>query len=405
MTYYIKNEHIMSDDINNGKPQVFKIDEQEQKNYQLSPNENEINVYPATEGELANALIMKHEAEELIRIRQEGEALGLYGKKLKEYVVEHSGDLVKRPHLSIAKPTANVVYNTDEVIEEDITKDKVKMEKYKEEYLSHFNDEEDEEDDNEEWLAKVSEKQVDAPYELVKIPSLGKQYKHKDGEFIKMAFMNGSDENILTNSNILKSGRFLEILFSRKILSNIKYKDLIPADRDALMIWLRGTAYGDKYPIQVADPKQKTEADEPVIYDVDIELSNLPIKYLKLTPNKKRNFEFKTELGNVIEFRYLTVGQLESFQKYVLGEFEKYGDKYVDTMTDFLAELIVSYNGETDKEKIRKHVKYMRSIELKAFRTFMAENDFGVDFALKIETIGGVVETNFPINAEFFWAS
>lgn len=391
---------------NKNKPNVFDVDSNIEQ--PLTPNYDkvqEIQLYPANENELKYATQMKEEAELQMRIKAEGEALGLYGKELKQYVAEKSGDISKRPHLSIEKPKATITYKSEEkdemeISESDLAKEKARL------FESIENDPELKEKEirYNKWVDSISEPQYDAPFELVKLPSLGKQYKTREGAHIKMAFLNGSDENILINPNVMKSGRFLEILFSRKILSNIKYKDLIPADRDALMIWLRGTAYGDEYPIVVTDPRD-LDKEEPRTYDVNIELSKLPVKELQLTPNKNGNFEFTTKMGNIIEFKYLTIGQLEKLQIMVLAKFDEFGEFYTDTMADFLSELIVSYNGNTDKEYIRKQVNYMPMSELNEFKKFMADNDFGVDFNLTIETEGGVVNTAFPINAEFFWAT
>lgn len=392
---------------NKNKPNVFDVESNVEK--PLTPNYDkvqEIQLYPANSEELKYATQMKEEAELQMKIKAEGEALGLYGKELKLYVAEKSGDISRRPHLSIEKPKATISYK-NEMEEEEIKITESDLAKEKARLMESINDEA-EEDEKEirynKWVDSISEPQYDAPFELVKIPSLGKQYRTREGAYIKMAFLNGSDENILINPNVMKSGRFLEILFSRKILSNIKYKDLIPADRDALMIWLRGTAYGDEYPIVVTDPRD-LDKEEPRTYDVNIELSKLPVKELQLNPNQKGNFEFTTKMGHVIEFKYLTIGQLEKLQVLVLAKFDEFGEFYTDTMADFLCELIVSFNGNEDKEYIRKQINYMPMLELNEFKKFMSDNDFGVDFNLTIETEGGVVNTAFPINAEFFWAT
>ena len=42
----------------------------------------------------------------------------------------------------------------------------------------------------------------------------------------------------------------VEILINRKILEpDLRYEDLLVGDRNAIMIWLRATGYGEMYPV------------------------------------------------------------------------------------------------------------------------------------------------------------
>jgi len=118
--------------------------------------------------------------------------------------------------------------------------------------------------------------QTDVPYDIIELPSRGLLYKNKQSK-IKLAFLNGMDESIITNPNLLKSGEFLEVLINRKMLdTDIKYKDLHIGDRNAIMIWLRSTGYGPMYNIVLSNPKSK-EYEE---FTVEIDLSKIKVKYL-----------------------------------------------------------------------------------------------------------------------------
>ena len=85
-------------------------------------------------------------------------------------------------------------------------------------------------------VRELSEPQWDAPYDVIPLPSEGKLYKSKKSS-IKVAYLNASDENLLTSPNIVGSDRFMEILINRKILeADLRYGDLHIGDRNAIMI-------------------------------------------------------------------------------------------------------------------------------------------------------------------------
>lgn len=344
--------------------------------------------------------------------RIEGQRLGLSGKELRNYIATNTEDDSHRPELAFEKPKGTVIYKETHTEEVEPKLTDIGVEKLShmtaDEYMSEVVNKDSDEDILKElkamenkfnkWIESQSIKQMDAPYELVPLPSMGVQYGFKD-KYIKMAFLNGSDESILTNPNIMKSGKFLEVLFSRKILSNISYKELIPADRDALMLWLRSTSEGSDYPIEVIDPK----TNEP--FPVTIDLTKLPVKTLSLKTNRRLNFEFTTSKGKLIEYKLLTVGVLEVLEAELLEKHIESDGNYNGQLIDLLCALIQSINGETNKSEIRKQVNYMSRKEIAEFKDYLADNDFGVDFNLDIMTLGGEsLSVPFPFNPEFFWS-
>lgn len=405
-------------DQENKKPNVFNEVSENDKEFVKTTDYDkidEIQLQYATEGELFHANVMKENSERQLKFKREGEKMGLFGKELKQYVIDNTKDISVRSELSEVKPKGSITYDSDKTINKinfdenghivgvqsnDLSDEALSLIKESEKTITEQENAEikalNEKLDR--WYEKMSEAQYDAPFELVSIPSQGKQYGFKD-KFIKMAFLNGSDEEVLTNPNIAKSGRFLEILFKRKILSDITYEELIPADRDALMVWLRGTAYGSDYPIEVVDPKDESA------FEVMLDLSELPINYLNLNTNKNGLFEFKSSVNNIFEFKFLTIGQLSKIEDQIISGYDSDGELYTESSTDFLCEIIQSINGETDKVKLRTKIKYMSLKEINEFKKFMAENDFGVDFNLRITTPGGEsITTPFPINRNFFWS-
>jgi hypothetical protein len=158
-------------------------------------------------------------------------------------------------------------------------------------------------------VAEISQPQMNQPYDVIPLPSEGKLYKNKK-EKIKVAYLTAADENLLTSPNLLGSDDFLEILINRKLLEyDLRYKDLLPGDRDAIMIWLRSTGYGEMYPVTVLD-----ENDVP--FETEIDLSTLKVKNLNVLPDEDGLFTFVLPVSkSVIKFKLLTMGEIDELVK------------------------------------------------------------------------------------------
>ena len=161
------------------------------------------------------------------------------------------------------------------------------------------------------YILELSQPNYNAPFDVIPLPSKGKLYKNKK-ESVRLAYMTTADENILTSPNLLQSGEFLEILINRKILEpTLRYKDLLPGDRNAIMLWLRATAYGEIYPVTLLD-----ELNEP--FDTEINLNELKTIELNENPDEEGLFYFQLPLTKAeIKFRLLTMGDVDTIEKIV----------------------------------------------------------------------------------------
>jgi len=210
------------------------------------------------------------------------------------------------------------------------------------------------------------------------------------------------DENIITNPNLLRSGKFLEILINRKILdSSIRYKDLHVGDRNAIMLWLRATGYGPMYKIILHDPENEYKE-----FEVDIDLSKLNTKHLGVKPDADGLFDFKLPLcGKTIKFRLLTVGDLEEIEAHVEKMTEDVGPEFTDTSTYTLKKQIVSVDGISDKSTVINFIEQgMRLGDVRSFRNYINEIESGIDMNITVGTPGGgSLNTFLPLNTSFFW--
>jgi hypothetical protein len=234
-------------------------------------------------------------------------------------------------------------------------------------------------------------------FDLIPLPSEGKLYRSKKNN-VKVAYMTTMDENILTSPNLLQSGEFLEILINRKLLeSDIRYTDLHVGDRNAIMIWLRATSYGEMYPVTLFD-----ENDEP--FETEINLNELTIKKLGAEPDEEGLFSFELPISKyIVKFKLLTVGDIENIEK-LLEEDKKNEIPVNNSNTYMLEKLIVDINGERNKGVLRDAIQTLRVKDIKDLKAYVDSIESGVDLNIEVGTPGGgSVKTFLPLNFKFFW--
>lgn len=253
----------------------------------------------------------------------------------------------------------------------------------------------------EDYIQQISQPQFNMAFDVIPLPSEGKLYPSKKSS-VRVAYMNAADENILTSPNVVQSGEFLEILINRKLLENIRYKDLHVGDRNAIMIWLRATSYGEMYPVTLFDNNDE-------IFETEINLNNLKIKNLGAEPDSEGLFDITLPSSkHSVKFRLLTVGDLEEIEKLKDADKQYAEEKKIPlinkTNTYILERQIIEANGNRDTNYVLDYVQRMRIPDSDAFKKYVDSIESGVDLNLRVGTPGGeFIETFLPLNFKFFW--
>jgi hypothetical protein len=210
--------------------------------------------------------------------------------------------------------------------------------------------------------------------------------------------MTAADENILTSPNLLQSGEFLEILINRKLLeTDLRYKDLHVGDRNAIMIWLRATSYGEMYPVTIYD-----ENGSP--FDTEINLNELNVVKLNVEPDSEGYFDFQLPMSKInLKIKLLTIGDVDEIEaKVKRDEDNKIPVNNSGTYT--LEKQIVDVGGNRDKNFIREFIQNLRIKDAKELREYINKIDCGVDLNIEVRTPGGgSIKTFLPLNLGFFW--
>jgi len=251
--------------------------------------------------------------------------------------------------------------------------------------------------DTNNYIQQLSQPQFNAAFDLLPLPSEGKLYASKKPN-VRVAYMTTADENILTSPNLLQSGQFLEILINRKLLeTNLRYRDLHVGDRNAIMLWLRATAFGEMYPVTVFD-----EDGNP--FETEIDLSALKVKNLGVDPDAEGLFTFTLPVSKAeLKFKLLTVGDVEDIEQMIDNDVKQ--ELPVNSANTYkLQRQIVEVNGDRNPASINQFIDNMRIRDAKEFREYIDKIESGVDLEVEIRTPrGGSIKTFLPLSLKFFW--
>ena len=366
--------------MNDKRPNVFQTQNEGKKSADESAYFRPINVDPNLdfeEQERIRTEEQKRMREEAMRITQE---MANEGEELRKAMVNESQDS-KPVYQSVTPPPTPPVEPPSNNDNDD---------------YDDFDDEPsvDEETRNR-YIEALSQPQMNQPYDLIPLPSEGKLYS-LGKKNVKLAYLTTADENILTSPNLVNSGDFLEILINRKLLEpTLRYKDLLPGDRNAIMIWLRATGYGEMYPVTIYD-------NDGEAFDTEVNLSELKTVKLTVDPDEDGLYTFVLPVSkNKVRFKLLTIGEMEELE----AEAESRKDDFINSDSTMMLEAqIVSINDNKDRAFISNYVENMRVLDAKKLREYMGEIYCGIDMNISVKTPkGDTVNTFLPLTTKFFW--
>lgn len=231
---------------------------------------------------------------------------------------------------------------------------------------------------------------ISLPHDVVPLPSEGIFYKNKK-KSIKVGYLTAADENI-----IMAGGENLATnLLRNKIYEpDLKVEDMLEGDVEAVLIFLRNTAFGPDMMISTTDPKTQKQ------FQVNVMLDQLPI--LKgQEPNSDGTFiTTLPKSGTTIKLKPLTYGELREISRTI----DSYPQgRVAPTVTLRLQKQIVEVNGTQDKGEIAKFIEQLPISDSKYVKKFMNDNEPRLDMSKVVTTPSGErLTVNVGFGVDFF---
>jgi len=228
------------------------------------------------------------------------------------------------------------------------------------------------------------------PHDVVPLPTQGIFYKNKK-KSIKVGYLTANDENILMGGG----NDMTQTLLRAKIYEpDVRIEDLMEGDVEAILIFLRNTAFGPEMELNLTDPVTKKPFK-----------GNVRLDELSITKGQQPSDDgtFITTLPksqNTVKLKPMSYGEILEVQK--MGESYPQG-RTAPKVTWRLNKQIIEINGVTDRSEISKFIDQMPIADSKYIRKFMDDNEPRLDLTRTvIAPSGEKLTVNVGFGVDFF---
>lgn len=247
------------------------------------------------------------------------------------------------------------------------------------------------------------------PTEFVELPSGGKLYPEghplHGKDTVEIRFMTAKEEDILTSKALIKKGIAIDrMLQSILVDKSIKVEKLLLGDKNALTMAARISGYGSDYDVQMACPSCESKVKHTFDLEQVKSVEGKDLSELGLTQTEDGTFLVNLIRTNAsVEFRLLTGADESQLLSEVTQT--KSSKKEENNSTSQLKRIIVSVNGERDRQLINQFVQSMPAIDARFLRKVLKDATPDVDMTQEFEcpNCGHEEEVEIPFTVEFFW--
>ena len=228
------------------------------------------------------------------------------------------------------------------------------------------------------------------PHDVVPLPSQGIFYKNKK-KSIKVGYLTANDENLLMAGG---DDMTQNLLRSKIYEPDLRIEDMLEGDVEAVLIFLRNTAFGPEMELTLTDPVTRKPFKSTILLD---QLSILQGN----TPNEDGTFITTLPKSNsTVKLKPMTYGEIIENQRIV----DSYpSGRIAPKVTLRLQKEIIEVNGITDKGEIAKFIEQMPILDSKYIRNFMDENEPKLDMKrVIIAPSGEKLTVNVGFGVDFF---
>lgn len=228
------------------------------------------------------------------------------------------------------------------------------------------------------------------PHDVVPLPSQGIFYKNKK-KAIKVGYLTATDENILMGGG---NDITVNLLRTKIYEPDVRIEDLVEGDVEAVLIFLRNTAFGPEMTLNLTDPVTKKPFQTEVMLD---QLSIIKGQ----EPSEDGTFVLTLPKSqSTVKLKPLNYGEIMEINK--MSETYPQG-RVVPKITWRLQKEIVELDGSADKAMIAKFIESMPIADSKHIRNFMNDNEPRLDMIKIVMTPSGEKLTvNVGFGVDFF---
>lgn len=267
-------------------------------------------------------------------------------------------------------------------------------------------------------LEKARQLGFDLPVASVPLPSEGLIYSDeglKNRKEVDIKPMTSQEENILMNPVFLKKNTVIDELIKSCLLDKrVDINNLILGDRDALLVGVRMTGYGNTMKAHFRCSECRKEQDHDVSFN-DMPMTGIDGTALDQVAPFTNAFRFVLPVSKkVVVWRFLTVGD-EKRMATEREEIAKRNEKLkivsagpeTRAVTELLEASILSIDGIDDRNKIRQYCTHMPAMDSSALRKHIEKNTPGVkfvhDFKCNNEDCEHSEEVPVTLGTDFLW--
>jgi len=249
------------------------------------------------------------------------------------------------------------------------------------------------------------------PTEFVELPSAGRYYPEGHPlcgkEEVEIYHMTAKDEDILTSETLIKKGIVIDRLLKNVLVDkSIEPNSLLIGDKNALLVAVRITGYGEAYDTKMICPScmksvsQRFDLALRTIYHANDE----EVKEHGFEISSSGSFELTMPASKVVVEVRLMTGQDEEYLN-KMSENRRKNKLPESTLTDQLRRMIVSVNGDSSGQMIKEFIKYMPAKDSRYLRTTYHKivPDINMAQEFSCASCGHAQELEVPFTVDFFW--
>lgn len=237
------------------------------------------------------------------------------------------------------------------------------------------------------------------PTETIDLPSKGLFYPSKKST-VEIKYMTAEEDNILFSSDLIKSGKVLDVLLEAVIKDkDLRPDDMLSGDRNYVLIEARRTGLGDEYKPGKIRCESCSNEFEPTV-----DLSLLKSRDITEIPDSEGFYSVTLPVTKInIKFRLLRGTDEKRLSKAME---KKAGNSRVSRLiTERYLLQIMEVNGNRDKTYINKFISAMPTKDSLFFREYNRQLEPGIDLNYEFECshCGHLQERDVPITSKLFY--